>query len=492
MAVTSDGSHVLLASQTPYNVLAFRVDDLSSDGYYDTDGTTPSSVVATNEAKDVMVGNSQLTYRNVLIFRQGDSAYFNTRGLAGLDSYVADNGLSLSRDDGLLFVIGQQEPGGTVNDFYVFPDPIHVITRLSCMADPDAIDIGQGTRLWGRLSFDDGSSSAGRTIELTRKNPDGSKVVVADVPLDPQGDYSITDSPPQAGPNVYTATFAGDDTYASASAKATVQVSANGKIVFDSDKTGNFDVFTVDADGSNEQQLTHNGADDYDPAWSPDGSKIAFSSNRSGNYEIWTMNADGSGLTQLTKDPHFDAAPDWSPDGSQIAFESDRSGNVDVWTVDLSTGTLHRRTASPGLDEFPSWSPDGLHIAFDSDRSGDFEVYMMKTDGSDVTDISNDATASDGGASWSPNAGTLAFGSDRSGQFEVYAYVFNTHKLKRITLSQGFDGEQSYSPDGSLLAFSSDRGGSKQIWVMTKDGHFSWQYTDGGDVSELPDWSGVP
>lgn len=83
----------------------------------------------------------------------------------------------------------------------------------------------------------------------------------------------------------------------------------NGKIVFTSDRTGNFEIFVMNANGSGVTQLTHDPAEDREPVWSPDGSKIVFVSTRDGNYDIFVMNADGTGQTNLTRHPTFDDEP---------------------------------------------------------------------------------------------------------------------------------------------------------------------------------------
>ena len=69
----------------------------------------------------------------------------------------------------------------------------------------------------------------------------------------------------------------------------------------------------MNADGSGQTHLTNNPADDYRPAWSPDGSKIAFESDRGANDEIYVMNADGTGETNVTNNPAGDYWPAWSP-----------------------------------------------------------------------------------------------------------------------------------------------------------------------------------
>jgi Tol biopolymer transport system component len=77
----------------------------------------------------------------------------------------------------------------------------------------------------------------------------------------------------------------------------TPSAASNSKIAFQRNRDGNFEIFTMSADGSAITRLTNNAALDLEPAWSPDGQRIAFRSDRDGNFEIYVMNADGSGLT---------------------------------------------------------------------------------------------------------------------------------------------------------------------------------------------------
>jgi Tol biopolymer transport system component len=89
------------------------------------------------------------------------------------------------------------------------------------------------------------------------------------------------------------------------------------KIAFQSDRDGNFEIYVMDADGSDPVNLTNNPAYDAQPAWSPDGTRIAFHSYRDGNYEIYVMGADGSNPVRLTDNPEGDGYPAWSPGSHQ-------------------------------------------------------------------------------------------------------------------------------------------------------------------------------
>jgi len=76
----------------------------------------------------------------------------------------------------------------------------------------------------------------------------------------------------------------------------------------------------MDADGSNVQRLTKSPGMDIRPAWSPDGKRIVFTSNRDGNYEIYMMSADGSSVRRVTNHPEKDDYATWHPDGKRILF----------------------------------------------------------------------------------------------------------------------------------------------------------------------------
>ena len=122
--------------------------------------------------------------------------------------------------------------------------------------------------------------------------------------------------------------------------------------------------------------------DEFQPDYSSDGSKIAFISARSGDNEVWTTDADGSNAVQVTTQRAIPTAPRWSPDGRRIAFAMRPGGNTDVYVVDAQGGAPRRLTTDPGNDASAYWSRDGKWIYFASNRTGRQEVLKVPADGS--------------------------------------------------------------------------------------------------------------
>src|SRR5215218_3820101 len=174
-----------------------------------------------------------------------------------------------------------------------------------------------------------------------------------------------------------------------------------GKIAFHR----NGEIYVMNADGSEQTNISNNPAFDGYPHWSPDGKKIAFMTSRDGiNYEIYVMNADGTSQTRLTNNADLDAEPIWSPDGTKIAFRSDRyNHNYQIYVMNADGSEQTNISNNTAADIHPDWSPDGTEIAFISSR--DYQVYVMNADGSEQTNISNNPAVHDN-PDWGPATAT--------------------------------------------------------------------------------------
>ena len=144
-----------------------------------------------------------------------------------------------------------------------------------------------------------------------------------------------------------------------------MSVSPDGKwLLYDSDLTGNADIFRLSLAGGEPEQLTTDPADDFSPVTSPDGKEVAFHSWRSGSRDIYVMRLDGGGVQQVTHSPHQEAQANWSPDGRALAFTDFRTGDG-IWIVRRDgSGRWGEPTQRRVGGSLPAWSPDGRSIAF--------------------------------------------------------------------------------------------------------------------------------
>jgi Tol biopolymer transport system component len=146
---------------------------------------------------------------------------------------------------------------------------------------------------------------------------------------------------------------------------------------------------------------------DNSPHVSPDGSRVVFASSRTGRYEIWIADADGSNARKLTDIQNGHAgSPRFSPDGRWIIFDAQVEGNGDIFIISANGGEIRRVTDSPAFDYIPAWSADGSSIYFVSNRTGEAQIYKMPAAGGEAKQI----TTGGGGESYeSPDGKSLYY-----------------------------------------------------------------------------------
>ncbi len=267
----------------------------------------------------------------------------------------------------------------------------------------------------------------------------------------------------------------------------TVFGGGKGKIAFFSNRDGNSEIYSMDADGKNERRLTNHLAADEWPGWSPDGRYITFSSNRDGNGEIYVMDADGTDIRRLTNNPAYDWFPVWSPDGAQIAFVSDRDGNNEVYIMDAEGLNQRRLTGSASFDAFPSWSPDSKQIVFASNRDGNYKLYAVNVNASNLRRLTN-TSADDTTPSWSPDGQQIAFVSERDGNREIYVMNANGLNQRRLTNQNTADLAPSWTSDNKQIVFVSERDGNRELYIMGPDGSNTRRLTSNPRVDFGPAW----
>lgn len=256
---------------------------------------------------------------------------------------------------------------------------------------------------------------------------------------------------------------------------------AAGRIAFYSDRDGNPEIYTINADGSGLARLTNDPAFDDSPAISPDGTQIVFLTARHDpnpqfpnlKYEIYLMGMDGSNPLRLTQTDAAEDHPAWSPDGSKIIFDADYNGDgfYEIYTIHPDGSSLTRLTFNAANDQFADWSPDGSQIAFASDRNGNWDIFVMGADGSNQQPLT---TSPDWELfpAWSPDGTQIAFNvvASRPGNTDVFLMNADGSDPRQLTDTPGYDENPAWSPDGAWIAFQTRRDGHFEIYIMSPDG----------------------
>jgi Tol biopolymer transport system component len=273
-----------------------------------------------------------------------------------------------------------------------------------------------------------------------------------------------------------------------------------GRIAFTSKIDNDYEIYVMNADGSDQLLLTSGRS----PSWSPTGERIAFQKGP----RISVMNSDGTNQTILTGGPS-DRDPTWSPDGSRIAFFRQAIGGFDGIYVINADGTDLRHIVSLPLDYStfdvngdevggrlmaePDWAPDGLKIAFASSRDGSTDIYTVDVDDLRLTRLT-DTQGSAREPDWSPDGSRIAFysgrvvdGLNRQGIFVMDGDGENQHQLTSPQL--GSHNNPAWSPDGSKITFDALNDGQVDIYVMDADGTKQLNLTKRQNLDYLPSWT---
>lgn len=240
-----------------------------------------------------------------------------------------------------------------------------------------------------------------------------------------------------------------------------------------------------------ESTLTPTGFNCRYPSVSPSENRILFESDRGGNWDIYTMALDGSDWKQLTNHDSSDRRPDWHPSGDFIVFESDRRGEMELFEMDLSAATI-TPIPTPGSPVFARYAPDGTRLAF-SVQIGDqhSELVISNRDGTGLewlTDFGKRTYY----PVWHPDGTQLAFFSRKDTQNdddEIYTIDLPSGETHRVTQWPRHNFCPSWSADGQKLAYAVSQEGSRpEIFVMDlltgEENRIT--YNEEGDT--LPSW----
>ena len=297
----------------------------------------------------------------------------------------------------------------------------------------------------------------------------------------------------------------------------------NGKIVFESKRDGDSEIYSMNADGTGQTNLTKSpSTSDTQPTVSADGTRVAFvrearedpSTRETSGISV--MNADGTGQTKLREnysEYYSYSSLGWSPDGEKLVYAVNSLGGSGlsesvISIMNATDGTEHRDLNAAGRD--PVFSPDGTKIAFISDgptrahASQEEGLLVVNADGTEQTNLtpggdSQSTTTNRSDPSWSPDGEKIAFGQssrtyvddgDPGEPFnyeeESGVYAVNADGTGQTRLSDHGTGP-AWSPDGGKIAFRT--GGS--IYAMNADGTGQARLTN-SELDAWPDWGAAP
>ena len=271
----------------------------------------------------------------------------------------------------------------------------------------------------------------------------------------------------------------------------------NGRIAFESSRSGDTEIWVMNPDGSVQLNLTNSKKSiDVFPAWDPTGTLITFSSDRhdAGNLDVYVMNSDGTGLTQLTNSPGEDRGTSWTSDGETIVFHTARNRlatghSFDLFTMDAD-GTNEQLLFPNASAGYVCGDSETGVVVFNSsgdplgtNPEGDFEIFTIR-----VTDVNNEDDTLrqltfndvlDSGPKWSPDCSMISYNSlDAGGSLDIHRMDADGTDDVNLTNTPGvFDAFSAWSPDGELIVFSSNRDVNFEIYTMNAG--------DGSDVTRL-------
>lgn len=237
------------------------------------------------------------------------------------------------------------------------------------------------------------------------------------------------------------------------------------------------DVWRMSADGLVMDRITATDELEDNPEWSPDGEQIVYdrlkdfeSDDAEPEYDIYVMNADGTDQRLLADVSHREFEPSWSPNGKWIVFSAELGEQSDLYLVRPDGTDLHRLTRTKLSEAEPQWSPDGRLIAFSCFRK-EANVCLIRKDGSGYRKLTHSTNDGRGSPSWSPSGKRIVFAYSPPKDGLPRLRVINKDGSRERLIGKRRDQEPIWGPGGWIMFIHvRDDGMHDGIWLMRPDG----------------------
>ncbi len=264
------------------------------------------------------------------------------------------------------------------------------------------------------------------------------------------------------------------------------------RIVFESDRSGHKEIWTMNWDGSDQRQLTHLNSISVFPSASPDGRIVAFTSYASGSPNIYLYSLDtGRKLPFYNQRASMNAFVTFTPDSKQMIYSSTAGGGpAQLYRCNIDGSNLRRITSSGAIEVEAKINPKtGADLVDVSGREGLPQIFHMNIEGADVERISA-GTGEATNPAWSPDGVHIAFAWTKGfepGNYNIFIMDIASRQTTQLTAHEGRNENPVWAPDSAHIAYASRRGRQSQIWVMNADGTGKHALTNAGS-NENPVW----